>query len=104
MRGLRVMTGLEGEENVNGEAEERRTRWGSRAGPLTSALRFLRVKRRGRSKPGTYTTAKAKARVKNAGWQPFAMFRINLRYDGKTATETACSRPELKCGRPNRIL
>jgi hypothetical protein len=59
MRGLRVMTGLEGKENVNGEAEERRTRWGSRAGPLTSALRFLRVKRRGRSKPKAKAEASA---------------------------------------------
>ena len=43
----------------------------------------------GRSKRGTPTRKrqrqkrKSKANVKNAGWQPFAMLRINLRYDGE---------------------
>ena len=40
--------------------------------------------RRGRSKPCARTkkTATATAKVKNAGGQPFAVLRINLRYDG----------------------
>jgi hypothetical protein len=43
--------------------------------------------------PSAPTTEKAKAKVKNAGWQPFAMLRINLRYDGDNNGDGECERP-----------
>jgi hypothetical protein len=46
---------------INGGAEIHRPRWGSRAGTQTVALRFLSVKRRGRSKRSAPTTAKPNA-------------------------------------------